>query len=533
MSLKKYSFLLLPCFLLVIGLYLVPLKIYGPDLSNIPGDLGDARFNNFILEHDYQYFTGKQAHYWDAPFMYPFKNVIAFSDNLLGSAPIYVAFRAVNFDRETSFQLWLLTLFMLNFCCCYYALFKWSGDNSLSATGAYIFAFSIMLVGNIYNAQTFPRFMVPLIFYWCWKYVQDKKIIYFSGISLGIVFQFYCGMYLGFLLLYSLILFLVAYFIVYRDFSVFRQFKNRSILRNHLIVTILSLLVFYPLIQPYIEISKFVPKPYFNDVLQTIPTLRSYFFTSKAAVLWTCLSEHGMTINSWWCHFLFVGALPWISILLLPIVLWKKKLDDTGAKKFIGFLFISFFIGFMICLNINEFTLYKRVYELPGFSSMRSVNRIINTEIFLFILILVFVFKQLKASNKLLKVLITSLPVLVIFDNLIDASEIKTYNKKEGQHRIEVVKNELKVYDNKKYKAIAFMPDSTENRNMVALHLDVMLASQELYIPCVNAYSGHNPGEYNGFFVKTNRTYLEEWCNYNQIDISTIQQIKPMAPINF
>ena len=83
MLLNKYLPLLLPLAMLCAGLYLVPLSIYGPDFSKVPGDLGDARFNNYILEHDYKYFTGKVDHYWDAPFMYPYKNVIAFSDNLL------------------------------------------------------------------------------------------------------------------------------------------------------------------------------------------------------------------------------------------------------------------------------------------------------------------------------------------------------------------------------------------------------------------------------------------------------------------
>jgi len=226
MAVNKFISYLLPLALLCIGLYLTPLNIYGPDFSKVPGDFGDARFNNYILEHDFKYFTGKVDKYWDAPFMYPYNNVIAFSDNLLGSAPIYSAFRLIGYDRETAFQFWLLALFILNFVCCYLALNKWSKNSVLSSVGAYIFSFSILLVGNIYNVQTVPRFMVPLVFYWSWQYFNKKEIKYFLYVGLGVVFQFYCAIYLGFLLLYALLFLLIAYVTVYRDFTLFNQFKE-------------------------------------------------------------------------------------------------------------------------------------------------------------------------------------------------------------------------------------------------------------------------------------------------------------------
>jgi hypothetical protein len=51
------------------GLWSFPLALFGPDRSLIPGDLGDSRFNNYILEHFHQWSLGKVPSYWDAPFM--------------------------------------------------------------------------------------------------------------------------------------------------------------------------------------------------------------------------------------------------------------------------------------------------------------------------------------------------------------------------------------------------------------------------------------------------------------------------------
>ncbi len=522
---NKYQLFILPIAMLCIGLYLVPLNIYGPDFSKVPGDLGDARFNNYILEHDHQYFTGIVDKYWDAPFMYPYKNVIAFSDNLLGTAPIYSAFRLIGYDRETAFQLWLLGLFILNFVCCYWALNKWSKNSVLSSVGAYIFSFSILLVGNIYNVQTIPRFIVPLVFYWCWKYFNQKDLKYFIYIGLGIVFQFYCAIYLGFLLLYALLFLFIAYLIVYKDFSLFSQFKKLETTGYHLLVISIICVLFYPFIQPYISISNEAGIPSYEEVKQYIPTIRSYFFTSKDPVFWGLLSEHAVPlIKNWWCHFLFIGALPWLGITVVPFVLRSKK-TESSVKKFIAFLSLSLFLSFIFCLNINGFSLYQLIYQIPGFSAMRSMNRIINVEIVFFILIFVFVFKELSKYNEELKWLVLCLPVLVILDNAIYSEKITKYDKKESHQRIELVSKEIRFQHNAQNKAIAFMPDTIEN--LVHQHLDIMLACQELNIACVNAYTGHNPGQYNDFFARMNEESLLKWCEFNKINSESIQRIHP------
>ncbi len=98
-----------------IGMYLLPGRVIGTDFDGVPGNYGDARLNNFFLEHGYQYVTGKTPTYWNAPFMYPDQQTLTYSDNLLGTLPLYIFFRLISFDRETSFQLWfILALFLTN-----------------------------------------------------------------------------------------------------------------------------------------------------------------------------------------------------------------------------------------------------------------------------------------------------------------------------------------------------------------------------------------------------------------------------------
>ncbi|MHB8261262.1 MAG: fascin domain-containing protein [Bacteroidia bacterium] len=527
MPTKKIIQLLVPIVLLGLGLYFMPIKIMGTDFSKVPGDFGDARFNNYILEHGYQYLTGKVTKYWDAPFLYPYKNAIAFSDNLLGTVPIYSVFRLLGNDRETAFQFWLLTLFALNFICCLWALNKWSGNIVLSAIGAYVFAFSIFNIGLLNHAQNFPRFIIPLVFYWMWKYLSQKEVKYFLFMLLGTVFQFYCGIYLGFFLVYGLMFLFISYFVIYRDWKFFLQFKSIKAIVYHLGVLLLSYILLIILMKPYMEVSDKFGMRNFQDGFGTIPTLRSYFFTGKSSIMWGVLSDHGIKLPSFWNHFLFVGALPWIGIVIVPIVLlWKHT--ESLQKKLIAFISLSFVLSFIFCLNINGFTLYKYIFDLPGFSAMRAINRVINTEAMFFVLIFVFIMKELMNKSVTVKYAIYNLPLLIVIDNLIDPTEVARYDKKESQQLIESVKINITNQYDKKHAAIAYMAENVTGEDPIKMQLNVMLASQELNIPCVNAYSGFFPGEFGDFFDRTDERALLKWLNYNHADKTQIQNINEL-----
>jgi len=241
-----------PFFLLIAGLYLLPVSIFEPDFSKIPGDLGDARFNNYILEHGHKYFSGEINSYWNAPFLFPYKNVTALSDNLLGALPVYSFFRILGTDRETSFLFWLITLFALNYICCFIALKQWSGNVILSSVGAYIFAFSIYNIGQLDHVQILPKFISPLVIFWWWKFISEKKEKYFLFVILGLVYQFYCGIYLAFMLAYILIFMLFAYCAVYRNNLEFYKFRNKRLLSYIVSVSIVAIVLLLPLLMPYI-----------------------------------------------------------------------------------------------------------------------------------------------------------------------------------------------------------------------------------------------------------------------------------------
>ncbi len=521
---RKSLSLLLPLAMLVVGLYLVPLNIFDSDFSKFPGDFGDGRFNNYILEHGHQFISGEVEEYWDAEFMYPHKNVIAFSDNLLGTVPVYSVFRFLGYDRESAYQCWFLALFVLNFVFCYLALFKWSGNLVLASVGAYIFAFSLIFVAQSNHVQVFPRFMIPMVFYWCWKYLTQKELKYFAFTAMGIVYQLYCGMYLGLLLIYCLFFLWMAYLLVYRDKSFFKQFKNIRHSVYHLLIILISATFLVPLFQPYLDISSELYPLTFEQIEPSIPTLRSYFFTSTSSGVWNSLSQHGITtIEHWWHHFLFPGAIPWMAILLIPVVLLSRS-TDSEEKRFVRFIGVAFILSVIFCIRIHGFSLYQYVFELPGYASMRSMNRIATAQIMFFVIIVVFVFHQLSRNHRIMKWLVYGLPLLVIGDNLVTPEEVMRYDLNESRQQIDSVKQIITQQYEGKRPAIAFIQYSNCEDHTV-MNLNVMLATQELHLPCVNAYTGYLPNPYIDFAVRGSKESLYKWCKANQTDSASIQII--------
>jgi len=514
-SLKKeiHFTSLLPLVMLIAGIWLFPLDILQRDLSVMPGDKGDSRFNNYILEHGYNFMTGKMSNYWDAPFMYPEKNAIAYSDNLIGTVPLYAAFRMIKCDRETSFQLWFLSLFVLNFICAYWALKKWTKSTLLSSVGAYIYAFSIFILTHMNHAQVFPRFMIPLILYWFWNWIKNKNIKSFYFLIAGIVYQFYCGIYLGFFVAYILLFVLLAYLIAYRDKELFKWFKEGKNILKHVVTIIVGVLLLLPMFIPYIEISNRFGYRDFNEVLSYIPTWRSYFAAIPESAIWRFLTWHIREQGgNWWELFLFPGLIAYLGILLFPFA-YKK----ASNKRELLFLLVSLLLVVLFTLNINGFTFYKLFFNLPGFGSMRSINRIINAEIISIILLTVAVLKVFE-NSKWSKVLML-LPLLVIIDNSTSYWE-RQYKKSEVQQREKETKERIQKYVTGN-KAIAYQHYNLQGQEAYS-HLDVMIACQDLNVPCVNAYTGLYPNKYKGFFNGEGLDSLTVWLTANNKSINDV-----------
>jgi len=198
MNLVRFLLQYMPLWAFIIGIWYFCIRILGYDLEYIPGDLGDSRFINFLLENGHQWINSGFNSFWEGGFMYPFENSIALSDTMLGTLPVYTIWRWFEFSPETSYQLWWISICILNYWCAYYVFKKWSGHPYIALILAWIFAFSIFNIGQLVFMQMIVRFMVPIAFYAAYQIVRTPSLKFLAIYCLSIVFQFYCVPYTGF-----------------------------------------------------------------------------------------------------------------------------------------------------------------------------------------------------------------------------------------------------------------------------------------------------------------------------------------------
>lgn len=499
------------------GLILVTFNIIGFDFKYVPGDLGDARLNLYFLEHAHKWMTFQlEDGFWDAPFFYPEKNVIAFSDNLLGSAPFYSIFRLFGFGTYTSFQLWFITMSVLNYTACYYFL-KYIFKNPYSAAiGAIVFAFSLVLSSQLTHAQTFPRFAIPLAFYAAARFKETLSPRHFFYIIFFTVYQIYCGVYIGFMLLIPIAVY-ILYILVSEFKSNIEVYKDKFWWLKLAASGVINLLILLPLMLPYSTKSNATSLDHYQSVLAKLPAVKSYFYSFKGTILWESLTSIGTDLKNPWQQKLFVGGVAMICFFLMFIWLgkkWKTLKDYPFGKHFVGILITAVF-SFLLFTRIFDSSAYYFVYNLPGFSAMRLMARIINIDLIFFAFAVAFGFYLLQKREPKSTVALFLIVTCVLFiDNHVDNKKLSRYSKEVAIKRTAPLIKIMEQYP--KGTVVSYEP---KNVDRVARGLiDAMLATQACDLKSVNGYSGKSPKGYYKYWKKSNEKTRNNWFKFKDFN---------------
>lgn len=503
-----------------LGMVMVINQSVGFDFSSMPGGLGDGRFNNYILEHGYRYFNGDVNSYWNAPIFFPEKSIISYSDNLLGALPIYILCRGF-VDRETAFQSWYLILIALNFWGTFFAMKKMDISSYASSVGAFIYAYSALIYIQTSHIQLAPRFLIPLciVFFYFWLKNKNQKYFYFTIFLLA--GQFYCGIYLGYFLMYVLVAMLCIHLLLNRELrSFFMLFETKAILIKTLILCVsffvIMIVLFYPYLIRSLDGSAFTPVEEINSY---IPRIWCYFLVNDRSIVWGWLNP---VINNIFHpdayiageYYLFLGLFSYIFVVLAVI----KYRKDAIIRYFLCVLLLIS----IVMLSIFNVSLYTYlIYIIPGAKAIRAVSRFVVVALFLWSLITALSLdRMLLSTHKFRLLLIVLIPALLILDNIYSGKD-KGHLKKDFQSRCTSIQ---RLYENQKGKKInpkAFsfqftlkdQDRSKPQKEMVYYHIDAIMASQIIGLPCVNGYSAKAPTGYMPYFLYTNNEELNKWLH--------------------
>lgn len=496
----------LPLLILCIAIVLVPMvQLQFFDL--MPGDVGDARLNNYFLENVYQFFFGSSKSLWDLTFFYPFPYVLGFSDNLFGSSPIYVLARALGAASDTSFQIWFLVGYLVNFWAAYYALRKLGASTLAASAGALIFAFALPTTAYMGHAQLHYRFGVPLAIVFFIEFLDKKSWRFFTIAGAWLVWQFYAGVYMGFFTLLLLALMLITY-IGYQKFKCahtlksvlsgfvieWRSLHNQKRFQYLLALAImlgLAILLFYPYFQvshlygaerDWRQISTMLPRPQSHFLSD-----RSIWRPSPGTKIFADLPmrhEHGM----------FMGLVP--LVLTLLGLFWGSR-----TKNGIAYILMAWTLGMTIILTlyVGGFSLWYLFHKLPLASAIRVMTRVELALLFPIAYLAAVGIDNMRARFVwgVKWVVVFFLPVLLIEMSLVSMSSSP---KEEWRERV-FQADQLVPPDIPK-DAILFMAQTGNpvGGKLAAAELDAMWVAFNRGINTMNGHSGLSPPGYKRIF---------------------------------
>jgi hypothetical protein len=496
---------------LTLGLLFFCMNVVGFNFDFYPGDLGDGRLNLYFLEHAHRFFTGKVASFWNAPFMYPQPNVIAYSDNLLGSAPFYSLLRLLGFDLYMSYQLWFMVVTGLNYITAFYFL-KYICRNSYAAVlGAFVFAFSIALQSQLTHAQTFPRFAIPIAFLMAAKYSETLNPRYILYTLLAWVYQMYCGIYLGLMLAVPLGIFVALTAIKDAKHDRIVSYDARWY-RQVTVYFLISLLILLPLLIPYLGRNIAPTIGRLREISATIPTIKSHFYSQEGSLAWDFLSKTGQNYPAWWDHQIFAGGIA--TFCLLVCLVWllyglKKAKFSLAGLSTTKLMLLTGLFTFVLYIRLAGVSAYYIIYFLPGFSAMRSITRIINIELIFFAIATAFVFARLIGNRPRYGLLLFLVAFsLTVGDNYFYRD--KSYRTLVSKAKARTAGLEETFAQIPQGSIVSYEPRVLES-SPIDYQIDAMLASQKYGLIAVNGYTATCPGDYSEYWNNPNKASRNTW----------------------
>lgn len=357
---------------LIVVRYLLPATDF---FTAVPGDLMDARFNSVVLEHLYRVFNGSGT-LWSPPYFYPFEGVLAFSDNLFGSGPVYILARLLGLSREHAFDAWFVVGTLLNYACAFYALRRMSASTVAAALGAFFYAFGVPVPAQDLHAQLVYRFPIPLAVLAFWQMFAQRRLVAFGRAAFFTTWQFYCSIYLGLFLAYLFAAMLLAMLLLRRplDRAQWRANLAAEPVPTRLAAggaSLLSILAFVYLIDSYYRI-----KQAYNlwrpgaSITELLPRPESYLIADASPLLAWLGRDASPPYR--WEQQLFVG---FGAIALLLVAAASRRRAAVGGLTEV--MLIALFTLFAGTLLVGDFSLYHLISWLPGIEGIRAVSRII------------------------------------------------------------------------------------------------------------------------------------------------------------
>jgi hypothetical protein len=358
------------------GMWIVFAPVFFTWFGVVPGGRGDPRLVNYTLEHGFRWLTRHPVHlsFWDPPIFFPYPNVSAFTDVLLGSGLLYWPWRLLGFQPDVSFMLWVLGICSANFVASYYLLRScFSFAAAASSVGAYLYTFGGIRMANISHFQLLPPFWVVLAVIAALTIFHThtsaaRRRVFIAVLAAAAVLQAYTAFYTFFFFL--LLLFLVLLIALAKNTTRAPLFE---MIRRHAIMLALimafAFMVLLPLAHHYLEAFSVFGS--YGLKLDNVPRPYSWFLMGPRNILYGSLQQPG----GFFAHLKHPMQSNGLGVATLMASL--TGLYFLRRQRAVVLLTLATAVLLAIAMSYGSFTPWQLVRAwVPGAGAIRALGRV-------------------------------------------------------------------------------------------------------------------------------------------------------------
>ena len=490
------------------------------------------RFNMYVLEHEYQWLTGHPVQLFSPPLFYPFPDTLFFSDTHLGVSFIYATFRLLGFSDYQAFGLWFVTGYFLTFWATYYVMARLGFGPVECGVAAAIFAFSLPSIAQIGHAQFAYRVGIPFAVLYTFEVLERADPSCGFAALAWLFVQILSSWYLGFFLAMLMVAMAVSYVLITRRNPVrwgahlYANTRTKLLQRDGTLIASFAAAVVLggaasALLLGYHRVSELYG---YHRTLTEIaffqPRLASYLI-ADGLPYWSKLPFiREITVPARNEQQLFVG-MGSLTLLVIGIAASIRSAGSTNQKLVSTSLLSTLFL-ILIVTSFNGASLYRLLYTLPAFDSVRAIGRVILVLTFPISIAcaagLAFLFSR---SGLFPKAMGVGLAGLFLWETA--ALPKGAFDARADAERVEAIIAEARASVGTIKDPILHVT-APLGVDFFRQELDAMLAAQRLGWPTVEGQSGYASPVVAGGCVKPLKQYwsFTEWSLKRGLEISQI-----------
>ena len=491
------------------GLTILFWPMFFSGFTRLQDNPGDTLLNHYILEHTWTCITRTNytGDFWNPPFFYPARNVLAYSETLIGVAPVYWFFRLI-FAETHAYQAWIITMAGGTYICTVWALRRMEISHLAAATASFLFSFGMIRSNQVGHQQLLCQLFTAPAIAFLWSYLQHGKTINLLGLTGCATMQILACIYLGWFTAFAMALFSIMVLIFDKNSraTVLDHLRNNPVASSLIACAAITCLI--PIITMYLIANTTSPRPLSECILYA-PRWSSWLAPPPGWIAWPAMSrfthlQHGM--ETW----LFFGFMPYILSLvsIISIVFSLKKSPSTGRLLIICALGLFVFLA-VISLVWKGYTIWAIIYSVvPGAKAIRVVARIWTVAFFFFVV------AGAAGYDRYIHRLIAStwwrravgLAVLAI--SMVEQVRVNLPSfvaepfYREANRLAEQLEGSQTAY---------IRPPITSQTNIETAHICAMWAGLKANVRVINGYSGRIPADYPDPGHPWDKAEIDKW----------------------